>query len=269
MSPKTLLVTGATDGIGLKTAEMLLAKGCRVLIHGRNPEKLADVYNHLVALADEGRVLTYRADLSDLAEVAQLAERIRGDHKRLDAVIHNAGVFRTAQPETKGGLDVRFVVNTLAPFLLTERLLPLLPAGARIVNVSSAAQASVDLAAMRGERRLSDNSAYAQSKLALTVISFHQANQYAARGLVVVAVNPASFLGSKMVKEAYGMAGGDLRIGADILTRAALSDEFADASGRYYDNDHQRFAPAHADASDPNLRRAVVETAATLTGLTQ
>ncbi len=63
------------------------------------------------------------------------------------------------------------------------------------------------------------------------------------QGPVVVAVNPGSLLASKMVKEAYGVAGGDLRIGADILTRAALADEFATAFGRYSDNDEGRFAP--------------------------
>ena len=65
---------------------------------------------------------------------------------------------------------------------------------------------------------------------------------------MVIAVNPASFLASKMVKDAYGVDGNDLRVGADILVRAALSDEFANASGRYFDNDQRRFAAPHPDA---------------------
>lgn len=71
------------------------------------------------------------------------------------------------------------------------------------------------------------------------------ANTLAHKGPVIVAVNPASFLGSKMVKESYGVAGGDLNIGADILCRAALADEFADASGKYFDNGSDQFAQPH------------------------
>ena len=78
-------------------------------------------------------------------------------------------------------------------------------------------------------------------------------------GPVVVAVNPASFLGTKMVKEAYGTSGNDIGIGADILARAATSDEFATASGRYYDNDAGRFADPHPDALDPHKNAAIVD----------
>ena len=70
-------------------------------------------------------------------------------------------------------------------------------------------------------------------------------------GPVIVAVNPGSMLGTKMVREGFGVAGGDIGIGADILIRAALSEEFAAAAGEYFDNDSGRFAPPHADALDP------------------
>ena len=77
-------------------------------------------------------------------------------------------------------------------------------------------------------------------------------------GPAIIAVNPRSMLGSKMVKEAYGVAGGDLRIGADILCRAALSDEFAAASGQYFDNDIGKFASPHPDALNPQKCEAIV-----------
>ena len=67
----------------------------------------------------------------------------------------------------------------------------------------------------------------------------------------MIAVNPGSLLASKMVREGFGVAGSDLGIGADILTRAALTDEFSDANGKYFDNDAGRFGPPHADALDP------------------
>ena len=75
---------------------------------------------------------------------------------------------------------------------------------------------------------------------------------------MVVSVNPGSLLATKMVKEGFGMAGSDMSIGVDILVRAALADEFANASGQYFDNDAGRFASPHPDALDPKTTKAVV-----------
>ena len=109
-----------------------------------------------------------------------------------------------------------------------------------------------------GQLDASDGAAYAQSKLALTMWSRSMALSLNDDGPAIIAVNPRSMIGSKMVKEAYGVAGGDLRIGADILCRAALSDEFADASGRYFDNDTGQFASPHPDAQNIQKREAIV-----------
>jgi hypothetical protein len=89
--------------------------------------------------------------------------------------------------------------------------------------------------------------------------SRHLAEIQGESGPSITAVNPASFLGSNMVKEAYGMDGRDLQIGVDILVRAALSDEFSDASGLYFDNDKGAFSDPHPDALDPVKTQAVTE----------
>ncbi|NHI00710.1 SDR family NAD(P)-dependent oxidoreductase [Oceanimonas sp. MB9] len=249
--PKTILVTGSTDGIGLETARVLLSQGHRVLLHGRNPQKLADAEASLSAIPRAGHIESYLADLSKLAEVVTLAKAVSARHDRLDVLINNAGIFRTASPVTRDGLDVRFVVNTLAPYLLTQRLFSLLGDSGRVINLSSAAQASVNPEALAGNTRLTDDFAtYAQSKLALTMWSRSMGLALKDKGPAIIAVNPGSLLGSKMVKEGFGVAGGDIGIGADILTQAALSKDFADASGRYFDNDAGRFASPHADALD-------------------
>ena len=255
---KTILLTGATDGIGLETAKLLVSEGHTVLVHGRSDNKLANTEKTLQALNGAGVVQSYRADLSKLAEVEALANAIAKDHSAVDVVINNAGVFSTPNPVTEEGFDVRFVVNTIAPYLLTQRLLPLLSSKSRIVNLSSAAQSPVNLDALAGKRKLGDNPAYAQSKLAITMWSFHLARQLGSSGPMVVAVNPASLLASKMVKDAYGVEGSDLGIGADILVRAALSDEFANASGRYFDNDRGEFAQPHPDALDATKNKKLV-----------
>ncbi|MEM8924298.1 MAG: SDR family NAD(P)-dependent oxidoreductase [Actinomycetota bacterium] len=256
---KTILITGSTDGLGLATAQALAANGHSVLLHGRSQAKLDDAEQQVRAVGGTGQIDSYRADLSDLDEVAALASAVMADHPHIDVLINNAGVFRTPKPTAPNGLDIRFVVNTIAPYLLTRQLMPALGPEARVINLSSAAQAPVDPDALLGRRSLDDSTAYAQSKLALTMWSNHLAARLGADGPAVIAVNPGSFLGTKMVKEAYGSSGKDIGIGADILTRAATSEEFAAASGRYFDNDSGRFANPHPDALDPKRTAAVVD----------
>jgi len=255
---KTILVTGATDGIGLETAKMLVSQGHNVLAHGRNPVKLEAVKQELSAHGTDGIIATYLADLSRMKNAAALARAVADKHGKLDVLINNAGVYGAPDRITQDGLDIRFAVNTIAPYLLTRRLLPLLGASGRVINVSSAAQFPVDPDALAGQADLSDGAAYAQSKLALTMWSRDLALELGNDGPAIIAVNPRSMLGSKMVKQAYGVVGGDLRIGADILCRAALSEEFAAASGRYFDNDTGQFASPHPDALNPRKCRDLV-----------
>ncbi len=255
---KTILITGSTDGIGLETAKRLAEDGHTLLCHGRNPEKLEAARRELTSIAGAGQIETYVADLSRIAEVAGLADEIGKRHTRLDVLVNNAGVYKTSQPITEQGLDLRFVVNALAPYLLTKLLLPLMDASGRVVNLSSAAQAAVNLDALTGRVRLEHMDAYAQSKLAITMWSRAMAEKRT-DGPIFIAVNPGSLLASKMVRQGFGIAGNDLGIGADILTRAALSEEFADANGKYFDNDAGRFNSPHADALDPRKCGQFVE----------
>ncbi|MDF1810226.1 MAG: SDR family NAD(P)-dependent oxidoreductase [Phycisphaerales bacterium] len=260
MKNKTILITGSTDGIGLVAATKLVSMGHTVLIHGRNAEKLAKTEQLLLNANPSVSVEIYRADLSSLNEVESLAEAVTKDHQSLDVLINNAGVFSTPNPRTSDDLDVRFVVNTISPFLLTHRLLPMMNDSGRVINLSSAAQAPVNIPALKGQENLSESAAYAQSKLAITAWSFDLAEQLRANGTSVIAVNPGSLLGTKMVKEAYGRNGADINIGADILIKAALSEEFESASGQYFDNDSGRFATPHQDALSVSVRSEIVDT---------
>lgn len=266
---KTILITGSTDGIGLETAKMLASQGHNVLLHGRNPEKLKGVEKTVSRLSKGGRVESYVADLSRMTDVEALAKAVAEKHNKLDVLINNAGILKTPDTFTQDGLDVRFAVNTIAPYLLTQKLMPLLGPSARVVNLSSAAQAPVNIEALKGHVKLADIDAYSQSKLAITMWSRTMAMSLKDKGPVVIAVNPGSLLASKMVKEGFGVAGKDIGIGVDILIRAALSDEFATASGQYFDNDSGQFAPPDADGLDTQKSTEVVEAIETvLKGIT-
>ena len=261
---KTILITGSTDGIGLETAKLLASQGHNVLLHGRNLEKLERVQKTLLELNGGRHVEIYVADLSLMKDVEALAQAVVQKHSKLDVLINNAGVYNTPNPFTQEGLDVRFAVNTIAPYLLTQQLLPLLGASGRVINLSSAAQSTVNLEALEGRVKLSDGAAYAQSKLALTMWSRSLALSLKDNGPTIIAINPGSMLGSKMVKQAFGVTGGDIRIGAEILTRAALTDEFKTASGKYFDNDLGRFTSPHPHALDTQKSQEIVRVIETI-----
>ncbi|NTS76509.1 SDR family NAD(P)-dependent oxidoreductase [Catenovulum sp. SM1970] len=254
---KTIFLTGATDGIGLATAHMLADLGHNLIIHGRNAQKLADLK---ADLADKYNieVESYQADLSDLQDVKDMVNMIKTAQNQLDVIINNAGVFKTDSPVNEAGLDVRFVVNTIAPYMLSQGLLSVLKPGSRIINLSSAAQASVDYQAFNGNKKLSAGEAYAQSKLAITQWSIFMADEFRSKNIIVIPVNPGSLLASKMVKEGYGIAGGDIQIGAKILTHLSLDAEYEAHSGQYFDNDAGQFANPHPDALDANKNLALI-----------
>ena len=246
---KIILLTGATRGIGLEAAKKLASDGHTLLVHGRDRERLETVRTLLEQLPNAGRIIPFCADLARPHEIEALAEAVAASCARLDVVIHNAGVLRSPTRLTPDGLEVRFAFNTIAPYLLTKRLLARIERAGRVIAVASAAQARVEVEALTGKRRLTELEAYAQSKLALIMWSFDLARRLP-EGPAVIALNPGSLLATRMVREAFGIAGRDVQIGADALVRAALAETFAGRSGSYYDNDSGRFADPHPDALD-------------------
>jgi NAD(P)-dependent dehydrogenase (short-subunit alcohol dehydrogenase family) len=260
---KTIMITGATDGIGLATAKILAAKGHNLLIHGRSREKLVRVKKLLIGLTPQKEatqfIETYLADLSSLSEVQVLAAHVKAVHKNIDVLINNAGVFKTSEPVTPEGFDVRFMVNTIAPFLLTQLLLQIFKRSSRVVNLSSAAQAPINIDALLGNKYLADMEAYAQSKLGIIIWTKHLSEQYKKVGLVMFAVNPGSLLASKMVKEGFGLAGNDINIGAEILVKMAIEEGIDSYSGQYFDNDKGEFSAPYSDGESAQKEKDTID----------
>src|SRR3954468_19045822 len=167
MNGRTVLITGATDGLGRALAADLAGRGARVLVHGRDPARVSG------AVEETGAAGGYVAALASLAEVRRLADEVARHHAGLDVLVSNAGIGTTlpgdgARMESLDGYELRFAVNHLAGFLLTRLLEPLLVAApdARIVNVASAGQWPIDFDDVMLERTYDGSRAYAQSKLA-------------------------------------------------------------------------------------------------------
>lgn len=249
---KTILITGSTDGIGKLAALQLAKAGHQILVHGRNPEKVKATIAEMQTQSTQ-TTYGYVADLSSLSGVESLVTQIQNDFSQIDVLINNAGIFKSPTDLTSKGMDIRFAVNYMAPFHLTQGLLPLLQKSEepRIINLSSAAQAPVSIAALEGKETMNSQMAYAQSKLALTMWSFWMAQQHP--NLNVIAVNPGSLLQTKMVKEAYGQFWSSAEKGAQILRKLATEERFKHDSGKYFDNDQGHFAPAHSDAYQTEL----------------
>lgn len=259
---KTILITGSTDGIGKLAALKLAEAGHQVYLHGRDADKLAGVIAEVkaVTIGDAvDHIDGFVADFSDLTAVLKMAADVNEKLPKLDVLINNAGIYTTSAAMTKDDLDIRFVVNYLAPYELTNALLPLLKQSdkARIINLSSAAQTPISYEAFAGQTTLDDKAAYAQSKLALTMWSMALAEKIASDDINVIAVNPGSLLNTKMVDEAYGQYWSSADKGANILAELAISNEFTDDTGKYFDNDIKdgiqgdvrgEFGKPHADA---------------------
>ncbi|MGB7394274.1 MAG: SDR family NAD(P)-dependent oxidoreductase [Pricia sp.] len=256
---KTILITGSTDGIGKGAALKLAKDGHRVYMHGRNADKLANVVQAVQEESQNEEVHGFIADFSDLSAVRKMAGQVQENVGELDVLINNAGVYKSATQQNKDGLDMRIVVNYLASYVLTNELIPLLQKSVepRLINLSSGAQSPVSLEALQGKERQSESQTYAQSKLALTMWSFHLAKKHP--GIAVIAVNPGSLLNTKMVEEAFGNHWSPADKGANILYDLAASEEYQDISGKYFDNDKGAFGKAHQDAYEGDKIDRLVE----------
>ncbi len=242
---KTILVTGASDGIGFETARALLALDATVLVHGRHEQRARDAVARLGAT--RGKAVPVWGDFAHLAEVVALARQVQAITPQLDVLINNAGLYAAARKVTDDGFELSMGVNHFAPFLLTHHLLPQLlgTGGARIVNVSSMTHdgAAFDVNDVDLTQQWSAYGAYATSKLANVLFTRGLAARHPT--LTANALHPG-VIGTKLLKNAFRMQGAAIVDGARTSVFLATSPTVANMSGSYFDNCRERAADRRA-----------------------
>jgi NAD(P)-dependent dehydrogenase (short-subunit alcohol dehydrogenase family) len=264
MAHRTIVITGASDGIGAAAARRLRRNGENVVVVGRSQSKTA-------AVAAELDADYFVADFAELSQVRALADKIRSDYSRIDVLANNAGGMVTKVHKTIDGNEIIFQVNYLAPFLLTTQLMQLLlDSRATVVNTTSSSQRllpRVTLADLENTARRRPSIAYALTKLAIVLFTRELHRRYHAGGLSAAAFHPG------YVNSNFGEASGSrflvfMKYRAPITARFTVTpEEAADqlvwlasstpsvdwTSGEYYSKG--RTAKANRAAHDPQLAR--------------
>lgn len=194
MNGKICLVTGATNGIGKATAQALAQMGATVVIVGRNPAKCAAIVDEIRQISGNDAVEALVADLSNMAEVRQVADQFKAKYPQLHVLVNNAGGAFGKRQLTSEGFERTFALNHLNYFLLTHLLLDTLKASApaRIVNVASDAHkgAQLDFDNLQTEKGNFGLTAYGRSKLANIMFSYELARRLSGTGVTVNVLHP-------------------------------------------------------------------------------
>jgi len=241
LEEQTILITGATDGLGRAMATELAAAGATLLIHGRDDARGKQTIDDIAASTGNSRLHWLRADFASLDEVRGLADRVAAEHPRVGTLINNAGIGFTIngdgrRMESRDGHELRFAVNYLAGYLLTRRLLPCLLDGgpARIVNVASAGQAPVDFDDVMLRQRYDGFLAYRQSKLAQIMFTFDLAEELDPGQVTANCLHPATFMPTKMVLDARLQPASSVEDGVRATLRLVTDPGMDGITGRYY-----------------------------------
>ena len=262
LDEQTILITGATGGLGRALAHRAAEHGATVVAHGRDEQRLRELALE-VEEATGTSIDTVAADLADLREVDRLADSVLDTYDRLDVLVNNAGVGFGApdgpREESADGIELRFAVNHLAAYRLAGRLAKLLEvsAPARIVQVASAGQLALDRDDPLTEQGWDGVTAYRRSKLAQVMATYDLAADLVGTGVTVNALHPATFMDTAMVRDSGVSPTSTVGEGLDATWRLVADPALDGVSGRYFDGTHEGTTDPQAD--DPAARAWVRE----------
>lgn len=267
MINRTVLITGATDGIGKQTAIELAKLGYRVIIHGRNKECVQQTANEIQHTTNNTQLSSLVCDLSSLHAVRNLAEEIKSNYDRLDILINNAGVYMKHRVLTEDGYETTFAVNHLSHFLLTNLLLDTINKSdnGRIINISSVAhlRANLDFENLKAEKYFDGYGAYSLSKLANLLFTkelFYKLEN----NITVNALHPG-VITTKLLRIGFNTDGASVKKGAETSVYLATSKEVRNISGEYF-SDKQK-ARYNRIADDPRITKKFWDVSTALVGL--
>lgn len=263
---RTILITGATDGLGGRTAEKLASADVLLLIHGRDARRGREIVEAIEAAG--GSASFYQADFASLLSVRRMADAIAHTYDRLDVIINNAGVTSTQGQRrlSEDGYELHFAVNYLAGFLLTQLLRPCLCAqrASLVINVASAVQAPIDFENVMLEHGYDWHRAYGQSKLADIMFARDLSEELEPYNVTSVSLHPSSYMDTRMVRAAGITPTTSVDVGAQAIL-ALVNGAGSAISGHYFNGMHQ--ARAHPQAYDVEARQMLRQLSLELTGL--
>jgi retinol dehydrogenase-14 len=270
MHGKTVLITGATSGIGRATAEELARAGARVLVHGRSAESAAAAASAISRAARSDRIAPVHGDLASLEDVRRLAKQAEGASDRLDVLLNNAGVYMPQRTLTVDGLETTWAVNHLAHFALTLLLADLLAEStpARVITMSSVShfRGDIDFGDINAVNGYDAYRAYAASKLMNVLFALELAFRWAGTGITSNTLHPG-VIDTKLLHLGFpGQHGASPTVGAATPIYLASSPDVEDTTGRYFVNQHPAAASPQTD--DLGLRSRLWQLSERLTGLT-
>ncbi len=260
LSEQTVVITGATDGLGRALAERVAAQDAQVAVHGRDPERAERTRGEITEATGNGRIEVVLADLSEPRDVCEMAQHVRERFPRVDVLVNNAGVGfgadETERQETADGIELRFAVNYLAGYVLTRELVPLLAASApaRVLNVASAGQQPINFDNPMLTSGYTGTRAYAQSKLAQIMFTFDLAEQLRGEGVTVNALHPATYMNTAMVRQAGIRPASTVDEGLEATYRLVAESSLEEVTGRYFHGLEETRALAQAYDSQERTR---------------